>query len=56
MMTATWDATCRVGNPARAGRDLDWTPRVAFADGFRAFARWFRDRPDVLAAYRARGR
>jgi dolichol-phosphate mannosyltransferase len=56
MPDRTWDTTCWVGNPARAARDLGWTPRVAFADGFRGFARWFRDRPDVLAAYRARVR
>jgi nucleoside-diphosphate-sugar epimerase len=47
-----WDTTVWVADASKARRELGWQPRVAFADGLRAFRDWFEQHPELLAHYR----
>lgn len=56
MPNRSWDTTRWVGDAAKIRARLGWRPRTPFAAGLRAFADWFRGRPDLVAAYARRQR
>jgi len=47
-----WDTAVWVSDARKIRSELGWQPRYTFPRGFRHFARWFEDRPDVLDFYR----
>ncbi len=47
-----WDTEVWVSDSRKLRAELGWRPRYTFRDGFRHFARWLDERPDVLDFYR----
>lgn len=56
MPDRSWDTSTWVSDSTRIARDLEWKPRHALADGFRAMVSWFRDNPAMLEFYRTQQR
>jgi nucleoside-diphosphate-sugar epimerase len=58
MPNRRWDTGVWVSNNRKIRTELGWQPRYTFPQGFRQFARWFEENPDVLDFYRrdSRGR
>jgi dolichol-phosphate mannosyltransferase len=54
MADRSWDTSVWVSDPRAIARDLGWTARTSFADGFARTVEWLRARPSVSSAYRAR--
>ncbi|HEY7063022.1 MAG TPA: NAD-dependent epimerase/dehydratase family protein [Chloroflexota bacterium] len=52
MPNRRWDTTTWVADNRKIVRDLGWAPRYTFADGFQAFADWFRAHPELQHWYR----
>jgi hypothetical protein len=52
MADRSWDTSVWVADPRRIEASLGWRPRLAFADGFRRMADWFRSSPAIRALYR----
>jgi dolichol-phosphate mannosyltransferase len=48
----SWDTTSWVANPDKIRRELSWTARTTFEDGFRTFVQWLQDSPERLQIYR----
>ena len=54
MPDRAWDTTVWVANPRKIERELGWTPRTTFEEGFARFARWLSEAPERLPLYRDR--
>ena len=55
MPARSWDTGVWVSDNRKIGKELGWTPRYNFLDGFTATVEWFRAHPDLLHAYRPKG-
>lgn len=48
MANRGWDTRCWVGNPTKLGRELGWSAKSTFEEGFRETVSWFRENPNWL--------
>lgn len=51
MPDRAWDTTVWVADNHKIMRELGWTPRHSFEDGFQQTVRWMRETPEVQAIY-----
>ena len=49
-----WDTSVWVADPRRIRRELGWSARVEFAEGFRRTVAWFRSHPQLHDLYARR--
>ena len=56
MSGRSWDTNVWVADNRRICRELGWTPRFSFRDGFEATAKWFQARPDLRRFYESPSR
>jgi nucleoside-diphosphate-sugar epimerase len=52
MPNRRWDTEVWVSDSRKIQRELGWRPRHTFPQGFRRFAGWFEEHPDLLEHYR----
>jgi nucleoside-diphosphate-sugar epimerase len=55
MPARSWDTSVWVSDNRKIRKELAWTPRHNFLDGFTATVEWFREHPEVLPLYRSKG-
>lgn len=54
MPNRSWDNTVWVANPSRAQKELGWSAKVGFQEGFHRLVRWLRDDRERLRIYERR--
>lgn len=53
MPNRSWDTTSWVANPDKIRREIGWTARTTFEEGFPTFVDWLREDPQRLEHYRS---
>ena len=51
MNDRSWDTNVWVADNRKISTEIGWKPDLTFEQGFRKTLDWFRDNPDMLAAY-----
>ncbi len=52
MPARSWDTSVWVSDNRKIRKELGWTPRYDFSQGFAATVEWFRAHPNLLSLYR----
>ena len=53
MPARLWDASCWVADNRLIQKELGWSPRYSFSEGFREMVSWFCDNPKLVELYRS---